>query len=357
MKLYFNGRFLEQPLTGVQRYAIETIQAFDKLLSAKTLPVREKPVLLTPPNVKKMGLSNIEEVAVGQRGGHFWEQLCLSRAVRDGYLVNFNYTAPIFVKDQLITLHDVTPLIYPGTFNWKFRALFDFYTKILVNRVDTLMTVSNFSKSEIRRTLGVKRDIVVGVEGGEHSKCDVEDILPLMQKYSLTERGYVLFVGSIKPNKNISVVVDALKRLVEYPLKIVVAGAVDRRVFEVSEDFGDVVYLGYVSDEDLNVLYKGAAWFLFPSLYEGFGLPALEAINNGCPLISSTAGSLPEICGEGALYFNPHEPDELADVLRKIVEHPELRSAAVQKGRNQVDIYNWQRNADILMEVLLKRLK
>jgi glycosyltransferase involved in cell wall biosynthesis len=356
MNLYFNGRFLEQPLTGVQRYAIETIRAVDELLSELEFALPVRPVLLTPPGVHSMRLRNIRQIPVGRRGGHFWEQISLRAAVRDGYLVNFNYTAPVFVKKQLITLHDVTPLVYPSTFNWKFRLVFDFYTKVLVNRVDELMTVSKFSRDEIRRCLGVQRDIVVGLEGGEHAKCDVIDAGPLLKKYDLEEGAYVLLVGSIKPNKNIGVVVDALKTLVDYPFKIVVAGAVDRRVFEVSEDFGSVVYLGYVSDEDLNVLYKGAAWFLFPSLYEGFGLPALEAINNSCPLIASTAGSLPEICGPGALYFDPRSSGELAKLLCRIVQEPALRHQVKAAGKGQVELYNWRENAKILVNLVREKV-
>jgi glycosyltransferase involved in cell wall biosynthesis len=356
MNLYFNGRFLEQPLTGVQRYAIETILAFDAILSDPDFSLPVRPVLLTPPGVRSMGLKNISEVPVGRRGGHFWEQVSLRAAATDGYLVNFNYTAPVFVKKQLITLHDVTPLVYPSTFNWKFRLAFGFYTKALVNRVDELMTVSNFSKSEIRRCLGTQRDITVGFEGGEHARCDVVDVRPLLKSYDLEEGAYVLLVGSIKPNKNIGVVVDALRKLVDYPLKIVVAGAVDRRVFDVSENFGSVVYLGYVSDHDLNVLYKGAAWFLFPSLYEGFGLPALEAINNNCPLISSTAGSLPEICGPGALYFDPGSSSELAILLSRIVQEPLLRDQVKAEGKGRVELYNWHENAKILAKLLRKKV-
>jgi glycosyltransferase involved in cell wall biosynthesis len=219
-----------------------------------------------------------------------------------------------------------------------------------------LMTVSNFSKSEIRRCLGAQRDITVGFEGGEHARCDVVDVRPLLKSYDLEEGAYVLLVGSIKPNKNIGVVVDALRKLVDYPLKIVVAGAVDRRVFDVSENFGSVVYLGYVSDHDLNVLYKGAGWFLFPSLYEGFGLPALEAINNNCPLISSTAGSLPEICGPGALYFDPGSSSELAILLSRIVQEPLLRDQVKAEGKGRVELYNWHENAKILAKLLRKKV-
>ena len=112
--------------------------------------------------------------------------------------------------------------------------------------------------------------------------------------------------------------------------------------------------LGFVADEDLGLLYQHAAWFVFPSLYEGFGLPAIEAMANGCPVLAAEAGSLPEVCGDAALYFNPKDSRTLADLFRRVIADPSLRARAIERHQGRLDHYTWTANAEILWNEMLR---
>jgi glycosyltransferase involved in cell wall biosynthesis len=128
-----------------------------------------------------------------------------------------------------------------------------------------------------------------------------------------------------------------------------VAGAADARIFPRTDGLpSSIRLLGFVDDADLGVLYKHAAWFVLPSLYEGFGLPAIEAMANGCPVLAARAGSLPEVCGDAAIYFDPRVPASLAQVLGQVAGQPELRATMVARHAERLAHYTWRHNALIV---------
>jgi glycosyltransferase involved in cell wall biosynthesis len=137
----------------------------------------------------------------------------------------------------------------------------------------------------------------------------------------------------------------------QLPWTVVVAGAANARLFRDVPLRGDrMKFLGFVADEDLGALYKHAAWFLFPSLYEGFGLPALEAMANGCPVIAADAGSLPEVCGDAALYFEATDARALAALLQSLVGREDIRDRVRSNARPRLERYTWTANARILLD-------
>jgi glycosyltransferase involved in cell wall biosynthesis len=182
----------------------------------------------------------------------------------------------------------------------------------------------------------------------------------LATEYNLDPKSYILYVGTLQPRKNIPVLVDAFYDILkEYPdYKLVIAGKkgwLYEDIFSYVEKRnlqGSVLFPGFVSDEMLAQLYAHAACYVLPSLYEGFGIPILEAMSCGCPVIASYASSLPEVGGEACLYFDPQNPKELADKMRIILSDTSIRKEYVKKGKKQVQQFSWDTCGKETLEVL-----
>jgi glycosyltransferase involved in cell wall biosynthesis len=284
-----------------------------------------------------------------------WEQLALPLYARGDLLVNFNYSGPLAKRHQIITLHDATVRAMPGCFSRRYRLVQDALIAGLQRRVTGLMTVSSFSARELAARYGITRRIVVGREGWSHALAR-GDAAAVLERHGLESGKYLLLVGSLKPNKNLDVVARALA-LAPVPWTVAVAGAADARIFRgARQPETRLKLLGYVPDEDLGALYAHADWLLFPSLYEGFGLPALEAMANGCPVIAADAGSLPEVCGDAALYFDPRDPAALALLLAGPAQDATLRRQLRRASIARLAHYTWTANARIVLGEILAAL-
>ena len=351
-RVVVNGRFLAQVQTGVQRYAVETLRALDTLLqAAPERPDRLDWVLAVPDGALPLDLKAIRCVHLPGKPSHVWEQLTLWWFSRGDYLVNFNYSGPLLKRRQLVTIHDATVRVMPESFTRSYRWVHNALVAVLGRTAHAVMTISEFSRDELLRWFGLSRsDIIVGREGGEHAVVESDDDA-VLRKHALVAGQYVLGVGSIKPNKNYGLLGRAMRELGDYPWPVAIAGAKDIGIFKDADAVPDGFrFLGFVPDDELSALYRHAAWFVFPSLYEGFGLPAVEAMANGCPVLAARAASIPEVCGDAALYFDPHDPGALAAVLRTAAERPDLRAALVDAGRRRLALYNWPANAQILLD-------
>ena len=353
MRVVLNGRFLAQVRTGVQRYATETLLALDELLDDPARPSNLEFELAIPPDVAPLLVRNIRCVEVGKHTGHLWEQVDLWRHARGAYLVNFNYSGPLLKRRQLVTIHDAAVRAMPLGFSRAYRWTHTTIVAVLGRRAHTVMTVSAFSRDEIRRRFGLGRnDILIGVEGGEHVlAADADE--SILRKHGLEPGRYVLGVGSVKPNKNFDLIAQAMRLLPGFPWPVAIAGAKDIGIFRDAADLdASFVFLGYVSDEELSALYRHAACFVFPSSYEGFGLPVFEAMAHGCPVLSARASAMPEVCGDAVLYFDHDDPSSLADALLRFERDPTLRDILVAAGSRRMLDYNWRRNARILLDHL-----
>jgi glycosyltransferase involved in cell wall biosynthesis len=355
VRVVINGRFLVQVQTGVQRYARETLLALDQLLTQRSdLAQQLRCELAVPAGAVAPPLQNISVHVLPFLRGHVWEQVSLAWFARDAFLLNFSYSGPVFKRRQVITVHDAAVAVLPDTFSRAYRALHHLMLFALKSKAECVMTVSEFSRREIGYHFGVSREVIVGHNGWEHARAG-ENSLATPGSFGLEPGGYVLAVGSLKPNKNFALLGRALRLLGDFPLAVAIAGARDASVFQAAElPPGDVRMLGYVSDRALADLYRHAACFVLPSLYEGFGVPALEAMANGCPVLAARAGSIPEVCGDAALYFDPHNPASLARALRRITAEPGLSDELRANARARLDRYTWHSNAEIVASQLLR---
>ncbi len=354
MQLLINGRFLSQRITGVQRFALEVTKALDELLSKdRHRGVFKDARLLIPKNVSAVpDLKNIAVDVVGKRTGHAWEQWDLPLAVGGDLLVSLCQIGSLAAKRQLVVMHDASVYGVPFAFSRTFRLWYKILMPLLARRSHRVLTVSEFSKRELMRYCGVKEEKLRVIPEGKEHVLQVPADPSLIERHGLRGQRFVLAVSSVNPNKNFQAVVKAVDLLDGIDCKVVVAGGTDPRVFRGGQALPDrVIHLGYVSDAQLRALYESATAFIYPSFYEGFGLPPLEAMALGCPVIVSRRASMPEVCGDAALYCDPERPDEIAASIRRLVADPGLRDALAQAGKSRADAYTWKRSALALLNV------
>lgn len=353
LPLYINGRFLTQRSTGVQRFAAETLHALDELLGDRADPAPPVTVL-APPGAAQPELRNMQFRQVGAFGGHLWEQLVLPWESRHGFLLSFGPTGPVVHGRQLVTIHDAAVHAVPDAYSRAFRTWYKLLLPILIKRTGKVATVSHFSKHELERYFGAKsHQVRVVTEGWQHVMRAQPDP-SILEQYELVDKPFILAVSSVTAHKNFGVIVRALPEMKHSDATIVVAGAADNPLFSQlpAQSLARLHLVGYVADAQLRALYEHATAFVHPSRYEGFGLPPLEAMALGCPVVCSNAAALPETCGRAALFFSPEDHRELAGLLDRVLSEPELRNELRAAGQQRVREFSWERAATSYLEML-----
>jgi glycosyltransferase involved in cell wall biosynthesis len=339
--IFINGRFLAQPVTGVQRYAREVVKALDALLREGVVDAggAEVTLLMTRDGVDVPPLSRIRVRRAGRLVGHAWEQLELPHLSRGGVLLNLCNTAPLAAA-QVVTLHDAAVYRVPPRTR-RVRAWYRF-GGLAPHGVDDL-TVS-FSRRELADCLRIDRSrIGVVEEAGDHILAVAPDPA-VLDRHGLRARPFVLAVSTANPTKNFGAVVRAIEHLGDTDFDFVVAGGVDPRVFAraAAPLPAAVKRVGYVSDGELRALYEHAACFVHPSRYEGFGLPPLEAMCCGCPVIAAEAASIPEVRRRGLCC------DRVARRPRRqagCADHEPASPNPRRRGRARAARVSWRRAA------------
>ncbi|MFZ5890674.1 MAG: glycosyltransferase family 4 protein [Myxococcota bacterium] len=342
MQVFINGRFLGQKLTGVQRYAFETLRALDRVLAAE--PTGLTFTVLAPRGVARPSLQVIGFEEIGPLSGHAWEQFVLPLRTRGGWLLSFSATGPILKRSQTVTIHDAAVYAMPNAFSPQFRAWYKLLLPLLVRSTPFAMTVSNFSRDELARYLGADPErLRVSGEGWQHVESSSADP-SVIERHGLRPKKYVLAVSSLTPQKNFKLVADALPFLADCEFDVVVAGRMDSRIFGDYDTraLKSLKLLGYVSDDELRALYENAGVFVYPSRYEGFGIPPLEAMALGCPVLASSCASIPEVCGDAARYFDPDDAEGLAALIRRVMLDDRERAALVERGRRRILDHSWE---------------
>ncbi len=353
--LFVNGRFLSQAITGVQRYAHEMLTALDKLLLETK--IESAPVtVLAPQDVRTLPEWSFLRIRqVGRFTGQLWEQLDLPIYARGSLLFTPCGGAPVVHKRHVITIHDAAPFSTPDAYTAAYRNYYKILEKILSFRAVHLITDSSFSRRELIRFLRIPERKISSVWlSGEHILRQEPDDA-VLSKHRLSRTSYILAVGSRNPNKNLDGLVKAFRRLPKSDVSLAIVGGSNNAIFAGSQDFGaSVKQLGFVNDAELRTLYENAACFVFPSFYEGFGIPPLEALTLGTPVIVSRAASLPEIFGEWATYCDPHSPEDIAIQISNVLEH---RCPDHQKAMQYAAKITWERCARQTWEILLNAMR
>lgn len=355
-KIYLNGRFLSQNVTGVQRYAIELIKALDGLLASGAIPPPAPQfILLVPPQAKEsLQLTRIALQRVGHLRGHFWEQFDLPCYTGDDLLISLCNTGPLFKTNQVVALHDAAVFSFPEAYSLLFRSWYRIMMRCVGRSARGVLTVSHFSKEELVAKVGVTADKIEVVPNAIDHMTQVKPDHSVLAQFELQQGRYALAVSSMNPTKNFPAIVAAFRLLDDPTLELVIAGGSNAKIFSQQEmTLPDrVKFVGYVDDGQLKSLYQHAAFFVFPSLYEGFGLPPLEAMACGCPVLVARAASLPEVCRDAALYCDPASVADLAAQMETMCRDRALRERLRERGLKLSQGYTWSSRAEQLLALL-----
>lgn len=319
-----NLRTLGYRITGVQRYVVSLLPHLPSTL----VPVK--------PSRALQGIK-----------GHLWEQLYLPTQLRHRLLWSPGNTGPFGVSRQVLTVHDASSLDHPEWFERKFALWYAALLPPLIRKVRAVITVSHFSKERIVRLTGVKPERVNVIFNGVDRRlrpADPQSVEQVRTDFGLSRR-YILFVGSLDPRKNLKTLLQAWQLDAFDGADLAVVGASGHLFPKQQFDAipRGVRLLGWVEDRVLPALYSGASGFVYPSLYEGFGLPPLEAMACGCPPAVSDIPVHREVCADAAIYFDPLSPEDLADKLESMLRlDGASRAALVQRGMQRAALYRWE---------------
>ena len=344
-----NGRFMSRSITGVQRYGREIVLAMDQLaLERKLLVDLYLPRGAEPPNGLGALRPRFYGSALGLLSGHAFEQGLLPMS--GARLLNLCNTAPVLGRNGVLCIHDANVFEVPESYTPTFRR---FYTSLhpLIARLGTrIATVSHDAARRLSQHLRIEAStITVAANGHEHAlrwKPELATARP-------SERPYVLLIGSLARHKNIARVLDLAEELDRRGLDVLIAGAAGT-VFaaEASQSSRNVRFLGCVTDHDLASLLKSAVCLAFPSLSEGFGLPMLEAMVWGCPVVASRSGSLPEVGGDACLYADADDGAAWLAQFDRLLGQSDLADGLRHKGRERAKKFSWARSAAVYLDLM-----
>ncbi len=361
--VWINGRFLGRKITGVERVAHEVLAALAReyvdaagLHQGKLFDLQLHWALPTDckGKVPEYGVKWPTKV-LGKMTGHAWEQLLLAQHSPKDWVISLCNTAPILRKRQAIFFHDAQVYAIPSNFNWRFRLWYKCLLNFAGRRAGLLLTNSVFSKQELAKFTRINSDRFKVVHLGVDHMLRLKAQLPSAVSQLDPAKLWVLAVSSASPNKNFA---GALQAAQQAGVHLVIAGQTQSKVFaEIAIDKSQVTELGYVTDEELIGLYQHASCLLYPSFYEGFGLPPLEAMRVGCPVIVSNTSSLPEVCGLAAHYCQPHDVANIQAVLEQVLALPkDAKTALSKQGQEHASDFTWARSAQTLWDHLIENI-
>lgn len=362
-RIYINGRFLQQPITGVQRYGRELLKEWDRLLANDELDGRDIEFVVLAPR-GPIDVPKLERIALRQAGrlrGHLWTQLELPFLSRDGLLFSPGNIHPLVSLARLngvVTVHDLAYAAYPEAYSKAFRLLYSVLIPMALRRAEAVITVSHAEKAHIvsryPRVLGRIHAVhngaapEVGTSAPPRPECDLSVCRP-----------FILWVGTLIRRKNPQGVIDAMALVNRgMAVDLIVVGASHRGLLEgglrLPPDVeGRVHFLGQMDDfASLRRLYESAAALIFPSFYESCGLPPLEAMQLGCPVVASDIPSLREVCGDAALYADPGQPTDIARKIDQLLRNPALRQELRRRGHQRASLFSWEKCARETVAIL-----
>lgn len=303
-------------------------------------------------------------------GRMFFQSFQLGRYCRDAALLTTDSKVPLFLPKSCRLAPLVTDLaVYrlPEVYDRSRVLWWRLQYKSVCRRAALFLAISEFTKRELTEILNIPPErifvVPMACSEGLNRVEDADALAAVGKRYELPEK-YVLFVGNNNPRKNLERTIQAFDRMKErsgLPHQLIIAGEqgwkFDReRALEGVGHRAEVRFIGFVPDEDMPALYSGAELFVFPTLYEGFGIPVLEAQRCGVPVVTSNVSALPETAGAGAEYADPYDAESIADAMRRVLEDKNLAAGLVEKGYENEKRFSWERSAEKLARILKEEL-
>ena len=348
-----NGKFLSASPTGVHRVAYELISALDKLLCAEATKAEWR--LLKPRDAdRSILLSQIIPKTVGVNTWQPWEQLDLAVAARQDVLVSLCNLAPLLHPASIVMMHDAQVFSTPESYNPRFRLWYQMIQPAIGRHAKQVLTVSEFSKQELVRYRVAEEAKITVVHNGCDHMALVTSSRASLDRLTLAPRSYVVALANVQAHKNITLLFRAFEDERLRDLRLVLVGKATRADFEAvgSSAPSSVIFAGPVSDAELKGLYEEALCLAFPSTTEGFGLPPLEAMFTGCPVVAAPCGALPEVCGDAAIYAPPTDAAAWAQAISMLASDSKTRAQWSTMGRRHAQAFTWERSARRLLEAV-----
>ncbi|HET9236260.1 MAG TPA: glycosyltransferase family 1 protein [Oligoflexus sp.] len=360
MRIGINGRFLVAKRTGVQRAAynlIKTLFEIDRENEYILFTGEEQAKEWNYPNVKLV----TSRLKVGENlRNHLWEQFVLPRLARK-HEVDILHSpanmAPLFYRGaSIVHIHDLCFVVNPQWYSYLFHTAYNVAIPRLAKRASRVITNSNNSRNDLLQFYQVDASKVRLIYWAVDQTFGSE---PVADRRIEEEGDYILYVGSLEPRKNIATLIEAYEQLrtdnPDLKTKLILIGG-ESPLFaavrlQIKQFHNDVVFKGFVSDDELKQYYRNALVVAYPSLYEGFGLPPLEAMASGAPVVTSNTSSLPEVVGDAALMVSPYDCAQLAGTLARVIRDRRLREEMRRRGFEQVKKFNWYRVARNVLAV------
>lgn len=352
-----NGDFLTLKATGVARYGREVTLALDALIQNRHPLTQDLELRIVAPrdapdplSLRQIPLMSLPEFR--PRLPQFWVQLQLPRHVSGG-LLSFCNLAPIRVKRHIVCIHDLQTRTVPESYGRLFRLAHRLILPRLGRRADRITTVSEKSKDDlVRYGIAPADRLVVTYNGSDHALKWRPDRARHRWQF---DRPFVLCIGRNDAHKNTKLLWRLAKPLDMIGVDIALVGDIDLSKLNAKgrPKPDNIALLGRVDDDDLSAAFATALCLVFPSRSEGFGLPAVEAMACGCPVIASLAPCLPEICGDGALYADPDDVDGWVAAVQTLLDRPDRREALIARGRVQAERYAWRNVAETYLHLMM----
>lgn len=347
--IFINGRFLSRSMTGVERFATMIVRHLDQCPETAS-----RYTLLATPGVSRPAwLMNMRFRNVGMAKGHVWEQAELCHAARNGVLLNLCNSGPIFHRRSLTVLHDAWVFRYPQHFRASYRIGHQWLGRILAKH-SKIATVSEFSRTELADVLRISSDSIAVIPNATDHMDGTEPDETIIDALALRDKPYMLLVGSFAPNKNMKRAIEAFSRASNPgQLLVIVGGPVKSFAVTRMDDIPDnVVLAGRVSDTQLAALYRHCLALIFPSIYEGFGIPPLEAMHSNRPVLAADIPPVREVCADAAQYFDPLDVDDMARCIRQFLSDPALQSKFSSAAERRAKDFSWRRSSEILQRTI-----
>ncbi len=355
MEVVVNGRFLSQPQSGVQRFAWQLVRAIDTHLSS--INNSKLSVKLALPRLfsDALLLKSIEPVVLSEswpKTGHIWDQIMPMYFSNDAVDVHLTNGGPALRQRGVSVIHDAAIYRTPGNYSRKY-VLAHKALELILSKRRRIYTVSEFSRGELSMFLNTPPDqISVIPNGGDHilsyaeSGAGLEFIAP--EKLS----NAIVVIGSTSPNKNLKRLVSAFEKVNSIDKNLIIVGGFDDSVFSGSINLsGDSVYMpGRLTDEQIVFLLKRVRCLVFPSIYEGFGIPPLEALYLNCPVLCADIPATREVCGDSVTYFDPHSVESIAAAIQAMYNcSPTILQDRQASAFNRAREFTWHRSAAKLL--------
>lgn len=343
--LCVNARFLTQNISGVQRHAIEISRQLKKLNNDISF--------ISPKNIIHNDLaSELNATCIGNLTGHLWEQIELPKYLKSNnkpILLNLANTAPVLYGNNIVTLHDISFIRFPKNFSWKFRFAYKIAIPLILKKSKLILTDSIFSKNEIASVYNIDPINIKVVHCAvskefQYSAANIKD-------------KYILAVSSQSYHKNFHALIKSFNSLTDKSVKLYLVGAIngnfaDHKLAREINGNENIKFMGRVEDAELVQLYSNAQCFVYPSLYEGFGIPPLEAQACGCPCVVSNVASLPEVCGASVIYCNPYSTEDISEKIQQVISDEACRKNLKAKGYENIMRFSWKKSAEKILKIV-----